>query len=317
MSNQRSVQHLETPWDTVLGARSQVRVIRVLEQAREPMAVREVSRRAGEYLRAVQIAISRLLETGIVHRIGTGKQQLVQWNSDHPLSPALSSLFIAERERHERIVDDLAQLAREHARKARTVWMREDPGRGGPTLRIGVLAGSINLDSMVDSLREALTTFMRDEDLTVEVRGWTLADLELSDTPIIDSIESVRLLWGNFPSQLVGPARLVGEDEGQFKYSRSHQDMDEQLRTRAIRITEALQCQPELVRLAREEIANRLESAPPQEARTLREWQQVLEGMSLPRLMRWLVDEGEQATRLRQSIPLVFLKSIGEGTKGG
>jgi hypothetical protein len=71
----------------------------------------------------------------------------------------------------------------------------------------------------------------------------------------------------------------------------------------------ALERRPELARRAREEMARRLATAPAPEARTLREWLEVLDGMTVPRLRRWLVGRGERATRLRQSMPLVLLSA--------
>jgi DNA-binding IclR family transcriptional regulator len=75
------------------------------------------------------------------------------------------------------------------------------------------------------------------------------------------------------------------------------------------RVAQLLARKPELVGQAREEITKRLATATPQEARTLREWQQLVDRLSLQRLRRWLIDPGEQATRLRQSMPVVFLKA--------
>ena len=83
--------------------------------------------------------------------------------------------------------------------------------------------------------------------------------------------------------------------------------IDAELAERSRRLADLLRRRPELVQLALEETNARLEVASPQEARTLREWQQALEGMSLPKLVRWLVADGEQATRLRQSMPVVFV----------
>ena len=81
----------------------------------------------------------------------------------------------------------------------------------------------------------------------------------------------------------------------------------------------ALQRRPELVREARDEVAKRMATVAPPEAKTLREWQEVLDGMSIPRLRRWLVGRSERATRLRQSMPLVLLRAADEhsGSKRG
>ncbi len=305
----RAKHSLSTPWDVILGTRSNVRTLRVLERDREPMTVREVSRRAGEHLRATQTAVSRLVETGLFQRVGTGSQQLVRWNAGHPLAPALSDIFRAERERSRRVVDNITTLVQEHAKSARFVWMTEQPEVGESTIEIGLLSSSSDVDRLVDTLRRAIVPLMRSEDLLIEVRGWSLADLEIeSASPL--SFENVRHLWGTVPTEL----RIEStEVPGRVK---SHQMIDEELRQRAVRLASVIRTRPELVRLAREEIATRLESVGPQEAHTLQEWQQALESMSVAKLAQWLVSDGEQATRLRQSMPLVFLKATAMDSSG-
>ena len=306
----RAKHSLSTPWDVILGTRSNVRTLRVLERDREPMTVREVSRRAGEHLRATQTAVSRLVETGLLQRVGTGSQQLVRWNAGHPLAPALSDIFRAERERTQRVVDSIAALVQEHAKSARFVWMTEQPEVGGSTIEIGLLSSSSDVDRLVDTLRRAIVPLMRSEDLLIEVRGWSLADLEIASESPPRSFESVRHLWGTVPFEL----RIRSTEEpGRVK---SHQMIDEELRQRAVRLASVIRARPELVRLAKEEIATRLESLGPQEAHTLEEWQQALESMSVAKLAQWLVSDGEQATRLRQSMPLVFLRATAKDSSG-
>jgi hypothetical protein len=48
------------------------------------------------------------------------------------------------------------------------------------------------------------------------------------------------------------------------------------------------------------------------EQRELREWDRVLQTMSLARLRRFLTDRGERATRLRQTLPFLDALSSAE-----
>lgn len=294
-----------TPWDRILGSESQVRALRVLDQTDEPMSVRELARRTRMHLRAMQVAVEKLEYAGILERVGTGSHPQVRLRRAHPLATAVRDLFQAERTRVERILEDLKGVAREHRRRADAIWL-EGPVAGGheggdETLFIGVLAPSDRVDAVVDDLRERMGEFMRREDITIEVRGWTKADLE--------AMAHERGLEIAMP--LLGTPPGVVRDGAPAKRgrSRSHADIDAELRDRGRRISQALVRKPELVGQAREEITKRLATASPQEARTLREWQQLLEGLSLQRLRRWLIDSGEQATRLRQSMPVAFLKA--------
>src|SRR4051812_16074977 len=101
---------LETPWDRILGSESQVRALRVLEATDEPMSVRELARRTRMHLRAMQVAVDKLEHAGIVERVGTGSRSQVRLRRAHPLTPAVRTLFEAERARVERILNDLKAL---------------------------------------------------------------------------------------------------------------------------------------------------------------------------------------------------------------
>lgn len=299
-----------TPWDHVLGSESRVRALRVLDETDEPMSVRELTRRTGMHLRAMQLAVEKLESAGVVERVGTGARSQVRLRRAHPLTPAVRDLFQAERARVERVLDDLKALALEQRRRADAIWLEDpiDAGQrdGDDTLHVGVLAPSDAVDAVVDAVRDRLGALMRREDVIIEVRGWTKADLAAMGHEHRRALETAIPLLGAMPG--LAPERASAKRSR----SRSHADIDAELHERGRRIAHVLARKPELVRQARTEITRRLSAATPQEARTLREWQQLLDGLSLPRLRRWLVDPGEQATRLRQSMPLVFLKAAAE-----
>lgn len=303
-TNRKRISSLRTSWDTILGTKSHVRVLRVLEQTRESMAVRELARRAGEHLRAAQLAIGRLVEAGVVERVGTGTQQHVRFNERHPLASALQQLFEAERARLDRVVGELRALAKKHATRATAVWVTEGAPPDGAGLEVGVLGASGDVDALADALREPVADLMRREDVSIEVRGWTRPDLKALDRSPLPAAGQPILLRGVFPEALAGEHRGAGR--------RSHAAVDQALLNRAKRVGAALERRPELIREARDEVTKRLATAPPPEAKTLREWQEVLDGMSTPRLRRWLVSPGERATRLRQSMPSVFLQATEE-----
>jgi hypothetical protein len=273
------------------------------------MSVRELARRTRMHLRAMQVAVEKLEYAGILERVGIGSRPQVRFRRAHPLAPAVRGLFQAERARVERILEDLKAIAREHRRRTDAIWL-EGPVAAGDdgeeTLRIGVLAASDQVDAIVDALRERMGELMRREDVTIEVRGWTRADLEAMSHGHRRALEIAIPLLGT------PPASVTKRAPAKRSRSRSHADIDAELRDRGRRIAQVLARKPELVGQAREEITKRLTTATPQEARTLREWQQLLTGLSLQRLRRWLIDPGEQATRLRQSMPIVFLKAASE-----
>ncbi|HEX9691365.1 MAG TPA: hypothetical protein VGA22_04635 [Gemmatimonadales bacterium] len=265
------------------------------------MAVRELARRAGEHLRAVQLAVGRLVDAGIIERVGTGTQQQIRLNEQHPLSSALEQLFGAESTRFERCVNELKRLAKEHAGHATAIWLLECVSPDGSGLEVGLMAPSAEVDALTDALRESVAELARGEDVSIEVRGWTRPDLEALAWSPLSATGQPTLLWGVLPEAVVDAPSGVPR--------RSHAAADEALLERAKRAVVALERHPELVRKARDEVAKRLSTAPPQESKTLREWQDVLNGMRVPQLRKWLVGRSERATRLRQSMPLVLLQA--------
>ena len=131
---------------------------------------------------------------------------------------------------------------------------------------------------------------------TLTPRGFLRGSLTATD--------EIILLWGVLPERVTRPPRGEGR--------RSHADADEALLDRAKRVAAALERRPELVREARDELAKRVSTAPPQESKTLSEWLQVLDTLTLPRLRKWLVSHDERVKRLRQSMPFVFVQAADE-----
>lgn len=297
---------LREPLDDILGTRGQLRILRALDHAGQPMSVRELARRAGIHLRGAQIAVDRLVGAGILERQGTGDRKLVGLRVEHPLVPALRGLFESERARFERLVDTLKDIAQTSAPTAQAVWIHEAGIDLSPSLQLGVLARSSDVDRLVDTLRESVGTLGRREDVPIEVRGWTRPDVDALRADQTPWSEGAVPLWGVLPH----PDQQQRPTKGHSR--RAHHAADAALRDRAQLIAKAVARRPELVALAAREIAKRLKSADPRAARTLREWQQVLESMTVDRLCRWLADGGEQATRLRQSMPVTFLRAARE-----
>jgi hypothetical protein len=62
----------------------------------------------------------------------------------------------------------------------------------------------------------------------------------------------------------------------------------------------------------RQHVANRAKKASAQERRELLEWDRILATMSPSRLRRFLVEPGERATRLRQTLPALDLLTPAE-----
>src|SRR5580765_5600549 len=95
----RSQSAFRTPLNAILGTEAHVRLLRVLSAASPPLAPSEIAEEARLNLSGVVRALSALEETGVVTRLGGSQRQLLAFNRDHPLAPAIGALFGAERQR--------------------------------------------------------------------------------------------------------------------------------------------------------------------------------------------------------------------------
>lgn len=99
---------LLNPLDHILGARSKVRLLRVLAPLDRPLSGREATRLAGISHQGIR-ALDELVEMGVVARQAAAGQHLYRFNRDSSLAPVLERLFGSERERTSLLFARLAE----------------------------------------------------------------------------------------------------------------------------------------------------------------------------------------------------------------
>lgn len=301
---------LRSPLNDILGTEANVRLLRVLSQAPLPMSATELAQRAAITISGVGRALGALEQTGIIEFIGVGRRRPVQLRRAHPLAPALEALFAAEAQRVTTIFARIRTAAETIMPAPRSVWVEGPVARGndrpGDVVVVGLLAGAKELDATVEALVAALTPLEIEEDVTIEVRGRTTADLAAAVESERRKLDAVVLLLGAPPLAVVDAGRgKEAANRRRMAKPVSHAVLDERARSLGAAVAEELNHDPSLVERARTYIAHRRPKASPGEQRELQEWDRILHTMSLPRLRRFLVDPGERATRLRQSLPFV------------
>jgi hypothetical protein len=90
---------------------------------------------------------------------------------------------------------------------------------------------------------------------------------------------------------------------------RRHADLDARALGIARAIARRLRHDPTLTKRALRFVEQRMAGASPQERHELDEWAHILRTASTARLRRLLVDPGERATRLRQTLPFLGILS--------
>jgi hypothetical protein len=296
---------LAAPLNRILGTEANVRLLRVLSEAREPLARPDVARRARMDASGVRRALAALAAEGIVEAVGTGARTSVRLRRDHPLAAPLRRLFAAERGRAQEVVDVIREIGGGLFPRPRALWVSAPAPADSDSLeivRVGVLAGAREVDGLVRALRDALRDVQRQYDLVIEVRGYTRADLDTLAADTRAELSDARAILGPAPAELLSggapPAAPVQSP------SRGHARQDRRGLLLGRAIGERITRDPGLIDRARA-YALRMAASSPGVRQEMEEWEMILDTMPPGRLRAFLADPGERATRLRQSLPFV------------
>lgn len=303
---------LRAPLNRILGTEANVRVLRAVTLEPEPLTRSELARRAGLEVNGTHLATNRLLAEGILRRVGAGARQQVVLEEVHPLAPSIRGLFKAESERVERLLEGLRNVAKGLSEDVDSAWIQgpfatgED--RHGDPLRIAVLTRTSATARLSKALRQAVSTIEKSEDVTIDTEIYTRPDLVTLRPEEAKALSDVVPLFGPPPAVFTE----AGREASAVRNLVVHSDRDFEHRLLAKEIALRLRREPARRRRALEYIAKRLKDASPQEKHELEEWQAILESSSNARLERFLLDPGERATRLRQTLPFIDMLSADE-----
>lgn len=288
--------------NAILGTEVNVRILRVLAGTSVPMAPTEVATQAMVNRSGASRALAGLEELGVVEHIGVGRRQPVALRRSHPLAPALAALFEAEQNRFAKILEQLKLVVAGLTPAPKSVWMEgrvaAHQDRIGDVLRIGLLTGSKDVARSVARVESDTLPVQRKLDVTIEVRGLTEPDLVTLNAEEASKLDLVVPVFGPPPASFLGGLRRT-------PLRRSHREIDDDARALAAAIAAQLKRDPSILERAKKFVHERTPRASAAEQRELRQWETVLNTMTPPRLRQFLVDPGERATRLRQTLPFL------------
>jgi len=158
------------------------------------------------------------------------------------------------------------------------------------------------LANYIHRLKECLYKIERKYDLTIEVNGYTKADL-----PNLDA-DQVTMLYGVTPF----PERFSRKLS---TTSLTHEEKDQQIIELSHRLSEAIEHDSSLVRRAKEHILSMLKSEQGSATKEIEEWRDILESYSIRRLSQFLISTSERANRLRQSNPIFAILNSDERSR--
>lgn len=171
--------HVRFPLNRLLANGGAVRVLRTLSLYGGPLSTSQIAQETGMTPQGTRMTLETLLGLQIVTAIGKGRANLYEFDLHHPMAGALKSLFIAERENWE----NLLQALRSIVGKFKTVvaaWYYGSVARGEDLPRSDfdmavVVDGDV--DATVDALREVLHELEASRAITCSVVGVALADV--------------------------------------------------------------------------------------------------------------------------------------------
>lgn len=291
---------LRCPLNTILGTEAQVRLLRVLSAEESgSLAVPDIAERSGITTRGTRKALKRLLYSGFVVRVGGGRKHQYKLLHSDQLVKALSMLFQNERDRYEALLSAIKTEIGEMVPYALAAWVQNFPKDFDDPLLIGVLHESKRLADYIERLQKRLQRIESDFDLTIEVIGYTKADL-----PDLEADEVFPLF-----SVLPFPDRLSREI---YAKSMTHLEKDQQMVELSRRLADAIKYDSSLVQRAKEHNERLLNSVQGSATKDIQEWLDILETYSIRRLAQFIISTSERANRLRQSNPIFAILNAEE-----
>jgi predicted transcriptional regulator len=283
---------LQNPLNELLGTAAHVRLLRVLaNETDEPLTASDIAARAGLTTRGTRKALKRLLQSGFVLRVGGGRRHQYEINRSDKLIKAVLKLFQAEKNRYEALLNSIKKELEKPLPYPRSSWIQELPNEYGDPLVIGVLHETKRLANYIQRLRTQLNQVERNFDLTIEVYGYTKADV-----PSLSANE-VTLLFGIMPF----PDKYSREMHAKPS---THKEKDQHMLELSRKLAEAIEHDTSLVRRAKEHVQRMLKKDHGSATKDIEEWRDILESYSVRRLSQFLISRSERASRLRQSNPL-------------
>ncbi len=307
---------LRNPLNHILGREANIRVLRLLALEDTPQTSPKIARKTGLSAQGVRLALEAMEKTGMVEFKGVGRSRYPQLRLRHPLADSLVGLFAAEQDHAQEVMRMIREIFSELTLPPNSVWIEGALARGtdkpDSSMTIGFLAGARDLDSIRDEAILKIRELEQSRDLMIELKVYTRADFMVLSSDAREYLKDVISLLGPVPKIYFNPPKT---EVLEHKSNHSHSQSDERLRKLGSAIADATKRDSGLSSRALAFVQNRLKKEDPQEARELREWKQILLTASDAKLRRFLVDRGERATRLRQTLPFLHILSDDERNK--
>lgn len=291
---------LRNPLNELLGAEAHVRLLRVLaSEVDGPLSASNAAELSGLTIPGAHKALNRLLQSGFIIRIGGGRKHQFELRRSDELVKALFKLFQSEKDRYEGLLDAIKDRIEKVMPYPLSAWIQKFPSEFGDPMIMGILNKTKRLANYIERLQKELHQIEQEFDLTIEVNGYTKADL-----PNLEA-DKVSLLYGFLPF-------LDNSSQETYAKSMTHEKRDQRMLELSHKLAEAIEHDTSLVRRAKEHVQRMLKKDHGLATKDIEEWRDILETYSIRRLSQFLTSTSERANRLRQSNPFYAILDTDE-----
>ena len=293
---------LRYPLNELFGTRAHVRLLRVMaNQVDGPLAASDAAKRAGLTVPGAQKALGRLLRSGFISRVGGGRKHQYEIRFSDRLMQIVLALFQAEKDRHEELISKIKTEIENLKPHPYAAWIQAPPKEVGEPLTLGLLHETRDLTNCVQQLRVRLNLVENDFDLTIEIEGYTKADI------FDHTLDEVTVLYGVLPS--------TNSPTQRHATPLTHKEKNRRLGAISRMLAKAIEQDSSLLLRAKAHIDRLLKEDPGTATKDLMEWRDILDLYSLQRLSKFLTSSSERANRLRQSNPFFAILNADERSR--
>jgi predicted transcriptional regulator len=283
---------LRYPLNEIFGTQAHVRVLRVMAvEVEGPLTASDIAKRTGLTLPGAQKALGKLLRSGFISRVGGGRKYQYEIRRSDRLMQTAIELFQSEKNRYERLLSVLKHEIKNLTPPPHAVWIQANPREIDEPLILGLLHESLYLTKCANDLRTGLDGVEKDFDLTIELEGYTKADI-----PDLE-LDGITILYG------VVPNKPTGSTKQRAKKVMTHRQKDAQLMQISRNLAGMIQGDASLVRRAKDHIDRLLKEDQGAATGDIMEWRNIIDAYPIQRLVRFVTSSSERAKRLRQSNP--------------
>jgi predicted transcriptional regulator len=283
---------LRYPLNEIFGTQAHVRVLRVMAvEVDGPLTASDIAKRTGLTVPGAQKSLGKLLRTGFISRVGGGRKHQYEIRRSDRLMQTAIELFQSEKNRFERLLSAIKNEIKNLTPPPQAAWIQAIPREIDEPLILGMLHETIYLTKCANYLRTGLDGVEKDFDLTIELEGYTKADI-----PDLE-LDGITILYGVVPNKPTSHTRQRATK------TITHRQKDDQLELMSRKLADIIQQDASIVRRAKDHIDRLIKEDQGAATGDIIEWRNILDAYPIQRLVRFVTSSSERARRLSQSNP--------------